>query len=257
MKSKEELIAEVKKTKWEKWLLRPYGGLGLSLFRLDTASAELIGFPGITLTPLVYQDGYFYRPEDKNVDLTKYFEKYFQEKTIFDVTKDYEDFYSKTKDKILIFSEDESTNPIEQLKTIVPFIRGLSLYVVITHNMELALTNIFLKKMSVEDYEQLVEKAQSCIKKTAQDYLGDELRKGTSFTNIVEDFGWLKIRDSIDNPFTVKDIEELAESVEKEKEQVIPEVAEEQKEIFEQLREMIYFRTRRVNCLFQQLFFTF
>ena len=49
----------------------------------------------------------------------------------------------------------------------------------------------------------------------------------------------------VDDPFTLEDIKELAENVEKEKEQIIPEVAEENREIFEQLREMIYFRTRR------------
>jgi phosphohistidine swiveling domain-containing protein len=254
MKTKEELIAEVKKTKWEKWLLRPYGGLGLSLFRLDTKSAELIGFPGITLTPLVYQDGYFYRPEDKNVALTKYFEKYFQEKTIFEVIKSFEEFYSKTEDILLSFTEDESTDPVEQLKTVVSFIRGLSLYVVITHNMELALTNIFCSKLSIEDYEKLVEKAQSCIKKTAQDYLDDELRKGTSHQEIAKEFAWLRIRDSVDDPFTVEDIKELAENVIEEREHIIPEVADEHKEIFEQLREMIYFRTRRINCFYKMLF---
>jgi phosphohistidine swiveling domain-containing protein len=91
-------------------------------------------------------------------------------------------------------------------------------------------------------------------KKNAHTILEEKLRAGKDLTKLVKEFGWMRSRDGFADPFTVEDLKELKEKIGNAPQIKKIKIPKEIKNLVEEVRELVFFRTYRTDILYELLF---
>ncbi len=254
----EQIKQNLNKYKWEKWLQRPFGAFLMSSFTNENnlrnigIDIEMIGF--------VYQKGFWYFSKEiyskLGDDLEKWFEK--NHKDIFDISAACEKFYKASKKKIFKMVKEQKADSAA-MKELENIFRGCSAYIWLAHGLE----EMYMKKLGQEvpkywdgDLGLFIGDISFPKKKNAHALFEDKLRSGTSLEKIQKEFGWMRIRDSFEEPFSIEELKELREKVKQEKKQAVKKVKapKEIKKLVEQVQELVFYRTYRTDVYYELLF---
>jgi len=253
---KEKIIKKIKSFHWQKWLDRPFNAFFLSLFKdgITKKYFEKIGIKDVECEAFVYQNRDWYESEDvwKKMDLK--LEKYFKKHNIFDITKALDKYYIVKKKRIKRLIS-EKKDAATKLKELYEIITAITCYIWLAHGLEhyykLKLDKIVPKYVK-GDLDLFIGDASFPKKKTAHALLEEAILKKIDPKIVVKRFGWLRVRDGFDNPFTEKDIRGM--NIKKElphKKIIIPKPL---KQLFLEVQELVYFRTRRTDVLYELVY---
>ena len=254
----EEIRKKISQYKWEKWLERDFGAFIISLFT-QVDGMKNIGLD-IEMPSFVSQGGFWYLSHEV-MDKAAYDAENWMKrngKTIFDITDSCEKFYLKSKKHIKELVEKEIGNR-KIMQELLRIFRTSTNYIWITHSLE----EMYMKRLRVEipkywkgDMSLFIGDVSFPKKKNVHAIFEDKLRSGKDLNKLVEEFGWINIRNGFGNPFTVAELKELREKIKNEEKKEIKKVKvpPEIKNLVEDVRELVFFRTYRTDVFFELLF---
>jgi len=214
--------------------------------------AEMIGF--------IYQRGFWYFSHEVYEDFASQLEKWMAEndKTIFDITLSCKKFYEKSKKEILKMVKEDRADKNDMIKLEAIF-KGCSAYIWLAHGLE----EIYMGRLKKEvpkywagDPVLFIGDISFPKKKNAHVIFEEKLRSSESLLKIQKQFGWMRIRDSFEDPFSIEELKELREKVKKEKKVPVKKVKapKEIKQLVEETKELVFYRTYRTDVFYELLF---
>ena len=249
---------DIKKLKWERWLQREFSPFMWSLFGdgIKKKYFDMLGFNGVYFKAQLAQNNYWYESPDVWDHMVKLLNVYLIDHSIFDITDRLNVFYKEKKQRILEIRKSDG-DVKEQLSEIYEIFSQCVAFIWITHGLE-EYYNIKLKKevpkYVKEDIDTFILDASFPTKKNKHALMEDAFREGVDPKKIVEDFGWIKVRDNLyAEPFSVDDIRKMAKKLKPKKEHNvnIPEIL---KQLFLEVQELVFFRTERTDVLYEFIF---
>lgn len=257
-----QILDKITSLKWEQWLQRPYNPFLLSIFEKGSTkeSFEKIGIDNVEGEAFLYQNEIWYRNEEVFRKMEKGLKKYFKKNTIFDITYSLEKFRNQSK-KIIIKLIDEKIDPKKKLEKISDLLTLVTTYIWAAHGIEVYYNNILKKEVGKyikKDVDKFIGDASFPTKKNAHTLMEEEIIRGEKVENILKKYSWIRVRNAFDDPFTKKDILNIKKNLKKndkkiaeENKIVIPKPLE---KLFNEVGELVYFRTARTDVFFELLF---
>jgi len=253
-----DVIKKIKEYKWEKWLERPFSPFITSLF-VDGKKEEYflkIGVPNVECEVSLYQRGMWYKWEGLFKKMAESLKIYLEDQSIFDIVKSLETTYLQSKKRLkdLII---ENGSPIEQLKEVKEILTKITTFIWLAHGLE----EFYNQKLKVEvpkyikgDIDKFIGDASFPKKKNAHALMEEAILKGEDFKKMAKGFGWLKIRDGFSEPFSSEEIKKIKKDLEPVKEPPKVNIPKELKQLFEEVKELVYFRTARTDIFYELIF---
>lgn len=254
----EQIKENLNKYKWEKWLERPFGAFMMSLFTQDSdlnnigINVEVLGF--------VNQKGSWYMNNEIFTKLADDLERWMvkNNKNIFDISTACEMFYRVSNKKILKMVKDGQVDrmAMEELKNIF---RMATNYVWLAHGLEITYTKRLkqeVPKYYNGDVDLFIGDISFPKKKNAHAIFEEKLRVGKDLEKIQKEFGWIRVRDSFEDPFTVEELKEIREKLMQEDKKPAKKikVPKQIKQLVEETKELVFYRTYRTDVLYELLF---
>ena len=256
--SNHKIIKGLRDLKWEKWLERPFNAFILSLFEDSTRkeSFEKIGVPGVELKAQLFQNGSFYINHEKLEEMDAEVEKYLNTHTMMDITDFLCKFEKESVEKISILLKSKLSLE-DKFSEIFHILKLCCTYIWLAHGIE-SFYNRKLKeevpKYIKEDTDKFIGDASLPKKKNAHFYLEEALRNGTPAEEIVEKFGWIKARGDFSDGYTISEIEGMRNSITQAKTHTEVKIPKELVELFNQIQELVFFRTERTDVFYRLQF---
>ena len=243
---------------WEPWLERLWGAFMLSFSEqsFTPTNIQRAWFESLSMEAMLFQEGMWYYSQEVFDSMDADLERYFVSHSIFDLTLSLSHFMyqSEMRIKQLIVSNTSLHQKFEEVYNIMSVAMT---FIWITHSIE----SYYNKKLQIEvpkyittDIDTFIGDASFPIKPNLHMMLDDMIRDGKTNQEIVDKAGWVKVRDGFSAPYTVQEIDEMRRHIsplQNNKKITIPEPL---KALFEQIQELVFFRTERTD-VFYYLFF--
>jgi phosphoenolpyruvate synthase/pyruvate phosphate dikinase len=213
---------------------------------------EMLGF--------VYQNGGWYFSHEilgkLGEDIKKWMAK--NNKTIFDISDSCKKFYESSKKKILQIVKDKRADR-EAMEELWKIFRMNTNYIWLAHGLEESYMKLLKQEVPKHwkgDTELFIGDISFPEKKTVHAIFEDKLRSGEDLLKIQKEFGWIRTRGGFEEPFNIEELKEIREKLkgEKQKPNKKVKVPEEIKQLIEDMRELIFYRTYRTDILYELLF---
>ncbi len=215
-----------------------------------------VGLAPIEYKASVYKDGFVYASEEVWDHSARTCEKYFRSHRMKDVIGAFDEFHDWALAEIseMIKSDEDLISKLKKMKVI--FGKSAA-FIWVTHGME----HFFKRRIENEvpkyihgNIDSFVSGASFPEKRTAHAIMEDMILIGKSSEEIIAEFGWLKVRNVFkDRPFTKTDIDGLRKTIKRRKTHRYPQIPEGLKGLFEEVRELAYFRVARTEIHFKLL----
>lgn len=257
---KEELIKKANEIDWELWVDRPYPPFISTLLfsgylKKYSDKVKLYGFGN---PAILYQFPLVYYPKKAFYNNLKNAEKYFKNRTVFDISKLLSDLHKKNKKEILLLVKNKKLNPVEKLKKIRELIRSYYPFLWITRVLE-----EYYDKKILEEVPKYVKKdiqkfvSEASLPQKINDYgrMIRMLESGVKIEKVYKKFYWMKSRDGFTEFYTPEEFEEIKNHLRNEKHQkknkvLIPAPL---KKIFSEVQELIFLRTDRTDKYYEAM----
>jgi len=249
---------KLRSLKWDRWLERPFKALLLS-FSQDAGKKEYfkkIGLEHFEIETVLFQNGAWYENKESMERLAERSIPYIKHNTIFNLTKRLSKFRSAKKKRILKLI-DEKTDIKEKLAELHDIFTICLTFVWSTHVLEY----YYKKKIEEEvpkyfkgDVNLFVGDASFPKKKNSYALMEDEMRKGVKPEIVAKKYGWLRARDGYSDPFTAEDIKKHMKDLKPAEKHKNISVPQHLKSLFEEMQELVFFRTERTDVLYELLF---
>lgn len=254
----EQIKKEINKYRWEQWLARPFGAFMISLFAgvSDLKNISIDAYiPGF-----VFQRGswYFNKEIFQNLGLETERSLLATDRDIFDITRECKMFYKYSKEKILNYVRAGRADG-KAFKEIIEILKDVTRYIWLAHGLE----EIYMDRLRngvpkywKGDVELFIGDICLPNKKTAHAIFEDKLRLAKDLKKVVEEFGWLRVRDGFEKPFSIDELREIQEKVKKGKKKSAKKVKipKEIKDLVQKVKELVYYRTFRTDVFYELLF---
>ncbi len=259
VKKKEDQVSEeIKKLKWEKWLERPFYAFILSLSEdsFSKESVKKVGIDNLFLDAMLFQNNSWFYNQEVFDSMDINIEKYLDEYGMKGITDNLEKFKIESEKKI---KEIINTNySIEdKFKEVYNILSTCMTFIWLAHGIE----SYYTKKLKIEvpkyvksDVDKFIGDASFPKKKNLNTILDDSLRSDKSDEEVVEIAGWTKVRDGFSEPYTVEEIKKLREETKSSSKHEEVEIPEQLKLLFEEIKELVFFRTERTDIFYYLLF---
>jgi phosphohistidine swiveling domain-containing protein len=255
----DEIVEKALAFTWERWLERPFSPFMLSLFT-DGMTREAfgkIGVPGIEADAFAYENHIWYRSDAVFDHMEELLKPYLETHSMPDVTESLEKFRETSRLRLKKLIADRS-DPLEKLEIVREILSLATTYIWLAHGIE----HFYDKKLRklvpqyVEgDVDLFIGDASFPSKKNEFALMEEAIERGDDPEAIVERFGWLKVRDGFSDPFTVEDIlQRKHEKHDNEAPRKEVEIPAPLREIFSEVRELVYYRTHRTDVFYELLF---
>ncbi len=249
---------KIKSLKWERWLQRKHNPFVVSTFMKGGRKKyyDDLGFKGVNCLSMFYQNSIWYESKIVWEDITKKLDTYLKDNSMFDVTKALDKFYNEKKRRIkeLVVEKGEAREKLSEIYEIMSHVMA---FVWLAHGLE----EYFTKKLKEEvpkyvkgDIDKFIGDASFPKKKNAHGLMEDAIRNGENPEAIAVEYGWIKAREKFSEPFSADDIRELAKDVKPEEKYIAVDIPDELKQLFEEVQELVYFRTARTDVFYEFLF---
>ena len=244
--------------KWEKWIERPYYAFFQSCFEPATIKEtyEKFGFDGISVRAQLFQNGHWYFCEEVMEETRVQIAQYFQEHSIFDVTQALDTYYQEAEKKI----EDIKVSILsskEKFERFYEILSPVTAFVWLAHGIEVH----YKKRIADEvpkyiegDYEKFIADASFPKRKNEHALMEDMMRTSATDQEIVDEFGWIKVRDCVSEPFSSKEIHEMRKNLTDGIHDTAMQVPEDLQSLVSELQELIYYRTARTDVFYKLCF---
>lgn len=254
--SQNNIIKQIKSYIWQKWLDRPFNPFFLSLFKdgITKKYFNKIGIKDVECEAFIYQNRDWYESEDVWNRMDKKLKKYLSKHNIFDITKKLDSFYLAKKKSIKQLVKEDK-NITAKLKELYEILTSITSYIWLAHGLEHYYNNKLnelVPKYIKGDIDLFIGDASFPKKKTAHALMEEAIIKKVNPVVIAEKFGWLRVRDGFDDPFTEKDIRKI--KVNKAKSYKKVNIPKPLRKLFFEVQELVYFRTRRTDVLYELVF---
>jgi phosphoenolpyruvate synthase/pyruvate phosphate dikinase len=253
-----QVVENIRGMKWEKWLQRPFQAFTLSLFEdsYRRESFEEIGFSGLNSRPMLFQKNFWYYNNLEMGAMDKEVEEYLKTHSMSDITSSLERFFKESRG--IISKLIKSTSPLEErFAEIYRILKNACAYIWLAHGTE----SYYNRKLKEEvpkyvksNVDKFIGDASFPKKKNANSILDELMRSGLSDQEVAKRAGWVKVRDGFNDPFTAEEIAKMRESLTNAPKFIPVNIPKELKELFEQVSELVFFRTERTD-VFYQLYF--
>jgi phosphohistidine swiveling domain-containing protein len=255
--NKEEIITKVKEYKWQPWLNRPFDSAFIvSLFwhGITKEASKRTGIP-ISCKAIVYERKHWLESKEVWEEMAKDAVVYLKTRTMFDATAELDNYYSKSKKRLLELAKEEG-NELEQLEEVREIISTITSFIWLTHGIEEYFDQRVKSEVPkhVQYVDTFIRNTTHPVKKTAQERMEHAIREGKNVENIAKEFGWIKVRDGFSEPFSVEEIEELKKIIKKPEHPEQASVPEPLQDLIAQLKELVYFRTHRTDVFYEFLY---
>ena len=251
-------IEKARKLTWRKWIQRPFSPFLASLLQKGIMEEyfEKIGIKDVWLKAQVFQYGFWYESNEVWGGAVKQLEAYFKDNSIFDITKSLDNYYKIYKKRIEeLIKEDKDV--IEKLEEFYEIISMCAAYVWSTYVMEIYYNkelNELVPKYVKKDIDKFIEDASFPSKKNIHGFMEEAILRGDNPKEIVEEYGWIRVRDGFLDPFTVEDIEKLQKEIKEPKKHKKVDIPEPLKKLFHEVQELVWYRTARTDVLYEFIF---
>lgn len=207
---------------------------------------------------MLFQGGMWYYSQEVFDHMDADLEKYFMSHSIFDLTRSLSHFMHQSEMRIkeLIVSNASLRQKFEEVYNIMS---TAMTFIWITHSIE----SYYNKKLQIEvpkyvttDIDTFIGDASFPVKPNLHMILDGMIRDGKTSQEIVEKAGWVKVRDGFSAPYTVEEIDEMRRHtppLQNHKKITIPDPL---KALFEQIQELVFFRTERTDVFYYLFFLT-
>ena len=256
----QEIKKKVLKYKWEFWLERPFAAFYLSLFIGGNArkSMQKIGVD-VEHRASLFDSGCWWQSDEVYKLAAKEIAALVPGGlSVKKVSESCEKYREDKRAEIQILLT-QNLPPLEKFKRVVSILQLVTSYIWLAHDFEYYYTPILkkeLKKYFKGDIDLIIGDLSFPEKKNSHNYLEDELRAGRPTKELVEEYGWIKVRDGFSDPFTEAELEELrakflTEQPTKVKKIKVPKLLE---PLIKEVRELVYFRTLRTDVFYELMF---
>lgn len=243
---------------WKKWLQRRFSPLVASFFVEGSiqSSFEKIGIPSMSCRAIILQKSFWYESEEVWQVAVKKLKPYLQDHSIFDITQSLDDFYKKKKKRIQLLVQQKN-DPLKKFKEVYEILTLCTTYIWLAHILESFYVKIINKevpKYIKKDVDKFIGDASFPKKKTVNVLMEEAMRRGDDPQKIADKFGWVNVRSSFDEPFNAKDIKKLTKEIGPSQEHHRVEIPKELKQLFDEVQELVFFRTARTDIFYELLF---
>jgi phosphoenolpyruvate synthase/pyruvate phosphate dikinase len=257
IQSEEKLIEMAKKFNWQHWLDRIYHPFIFTLYcrGVDAEYFTKVDMDGFDFNPLLYQFPIIYQSEEltkRNQDLL---DKYFCEKTIFDISKSIKRVHEKNRRECGALLKNKNLSPIEKLSEVQEIIRSYGPFLWIM----LSLERYYDQRIAEESPKYIKGNIEKFIgdvsvpkKKNAYVKMLDMLDSGAPLEDVQKKFGWIKCRDGLFGFYTIDELQEIKGNHKVLQRHRIT-IPKQLKKLIEEIRELTYFRTDRTDKYFEML----
>lgn len=249
----------ITKLGWVPWIRRDFAVLTLSFFEKAGTPpySNKAGFGNALLLPAqLFQNGMYF--ESKTV-LDAGYESlipFFKKHDMFDVTKNLETYHKKAKKEILALVKKKQ-DPFEKLYAFQEIMTVATTFIWATHMIEHwygQCINDEVPKHFKGNVDEFVGNVSFPKKKNEYMKMDDLIRKGVPAEKIIRKYGWIKIRNTYSEPFTVHEIEQMRSNIKPvEKHKRVP-VPKPLKRLVSEIQELVFFRTARTDVFYDLLF---
>ncbi|MDO8513002.1 MAG: PEP-utilizing enzyme [bacterium] len=252
------IITKVQGMKWERWLERPFHAFVFSLFEDSSRpeSFEKIGIDGVELRTQFAQKGSWYLNNELMEEMDAQVEKYLRNHRMTDISNDLENFreVSGKKIKSLLISSDKIDH---KFATIYEILKTVCTYIWLAHGVESYYNRVIkqeVPKYIKGDIDKFVGDAGFPKKKNAYAKFKELMRSNASDEEIASQYGWLKPRFAFTSPFTAEEIKKMRTELAPEQDRANIEIPKELQDLFNEVQELVFFRTERTDVFYWLLF---
>lgn len=254
-----KIINKVLSYKWEPWLKRNLHAFVLSLFEGSGAKETFkkIGLPGWELEVIIFTEGYWYWSDevfDKSALAPK---EWLKSHKVSEISDSLEKFYTLSLNIINELSHNSKLNVKDKLAILEDIFCISSAYIWSAHMLEHVLWQE-MKKRTVKyiksDLDKYIGDAAYPEKKNALELMEEEMRAGVGLKEIRKKYSWMRARDGFSRPYNLKELEEHRSQLKKHSLHIYPNVPKQLKSLYKEARELVYFRTKRTDVLFELIF---
>ncbi|MBI2129103.1 hypothetical protein HYU07_02590 [Candidatus Woesearchaeota archaeon] len=185
--------------------------------------------------------------------MAKKLEIYLKKHSIFDVTKSLKKFHDEKKKRIKCLAKKDG-DTIAQFEEIYNILTTVTTFIWLAHGLE----EVYQKRLSKEVPKYVKENVDGFIgdasfpsKKNSHALMEAALRKGISPKRVSEEFGWLKMRDFDDEPFSEEDMKKLKKEIKSDELHKKVKIPKELKKLFKEVEELVFFRTARTDVFYE------
>lgn len=254
---KQELLAKVKSLNWEPWLRRNFSPFLVSLFaECNKEAFSKIGFPTINFKAALFQTYHWFHSKEVWKEAADSLEEPIKKYKMSDVVKDFIKLKNKT-DKKLKNILNSKKDTIKKLTEAYEILRIDATYIWITHCIEELFNRILAKevpKYVKGDIQKFITEASFPRRKNEITKMQEAMLKGVKPELIQKKWGWIRSRDAFEEPYSVPEIKDLIKSTKQPKEHKSIKIPKQLKELFEQVQELVFFRTERTDVYYHHLF---
>ena len=253
-----EIQEKINSYSWQKWLERPFDCFMVSLFQegIKEKYFEKIGVSKVCCEAILFQNGFWYESPEVFEKMKKGVSVYLEDHTIFEITSSLSSFHSKSKQKIKKLVREEK-NPIMQLQELHEILSSATTYIWLAHGLE----EYYKEKLKQEvpkyissEIDLFIGDASFPKKKNAHTRMEEAMRRGISSERIAKKWGWIRIRDGFSEPFTKEEIQIQKENVSSKSYLKKIKIPIPLRLLFNQVQELVYFRTARTDVFYELLF---
>ena len=254
---KKELIEKAKTLEWSHWLERPYGPFiaTLNFAGVDKKYFQKIGLDDFGYEAFLYQYPMLYNSEKIIKDNDKALKKYFEKRSIFDLSNLLTISHEKNKKEIKNLIES-NLSPVEKLIEVREMTRIYFPFLWIILPLEKYYNNILdreVPKYFKGNADELIGIASIPEKNNAYGDMLDMIKKGVSLEIVKDKFSWLKSRDGFTDFYTTEEFEEIKNNLKTEEKVSKVEIPKELQKVFTEIRELNFFRTARTDAYYEML----
>lgn len=255
---KKQIKQKVLKFKWEKWLERPFNAFTMSTFAIGMTRPHMkrTGVDG-EYQYFLFEDKFWYRSIPSEESYLKALRKYFKTGgSMKMISHNLEEFYKNSKRELKQLNK--SSLPInKKMKVVADILGSATSFLWIAHGVEV----IFMKELYREvpkyfsgDVEKFIGDISYPKKKGAHTKFEEALLSGKPLEKIHKRFGWIKMRDCFHPAFTITELEDLQKNLRmnyQKKKVKRPFVPTPIKKLISEVQELVYFRTKRTDVLYE------
>jgi phosphohistidine swiveling domain-containing protein len=244
------LLPKIREKDWQPWLERHNGTL-VTCFIAGGLSKKIyrqLGRKPVIETCLYQDEAWF----ENRAIMDRAVNNLDRQYNIFKISRHFDLFIGSSEKKIKGLIKSRMAPP-EKFKKLTEILYQLGNFIWITHVIEQYYRRRLDRELPLNiasDREKFIADASYPKKLSSVNKMEKAILARRPLADVAEEFGWLKMRGILGQPFSVRELAKL--KVNKTKHQY-PRIPQKYQPLFNEMRELVYFRTARTDALYRFL----
>lgn len=257
MDADNEVIMNIKKYAWTKWLERPFSPFIVSfLGNISKEDYAKIGLPEVEIKAVILQKKFWYYSRKVFQESAEQLAPLLRKKSIFKITAEYEKFCAKSRERIAQLVKSNG-NILNSFSEIVMIIRTIGTYLWLTHILE----DIYNNKLATEvpkyvkkNADKFISAASHPSKQNAHSLMEQEILSGVDPKLIAKKYSWIRPRYLFTRGFNADDIVNIRKTLKPMEKPAKIAIPSKLQQLFKEVQELVWFRTARTDVFYEFIF---